>query len=67
MEYVMNDLEKQLYKMIEQDGIKAALQPTIRALMEYAHTMSDMGIKERSHRAIDIAGILKDIRDNLEE
>ncbi len=67
MEYVMNDVEKGLLKMIEQDGVGAPIQAAVRALVEYAHSMSDMGLKDRAHEALEVADMLRDVRDSLDE
>jgi len=67
MKYMMNNLEQQVFDMIEQDGIKATMTVFIRALTEYSHSMSDLGIKERAYAAISaidkINSIRKDIKD----
>lgn len=61
LKYVMNDVESALYKMIEQDGSKAAIKALIRAFTEYSHDMSDMGLKEQSREAYEMADILRDV------
>lgn len=67
MQYVMNDLEKGLYKLIEEDGFKTAIQALARACMEYGHSSSDLGLKERATEAFEVADLLKDVRDQIEE
>ena len=60
VDYVMNDLEKELYKLIADFGPQAPVQYTVRAMVELAHTMSDLGNKERAHQLMDAADVLKD-------
>lgn len=67
IKYVMNETEQKLYDMIQQDGIKASISTLVRALTEHGHELSDMGIKQKASQAIDIAGILQDVRDSIEE
>jgi len=67
LKYVMNETEQKLYDLIEQEGIKAPLTALVRALVEYGHTMSDMGIKDKAHEAHEVADMLRDVRDTLEE
>ena len=67
MEYVMNQVEKELFDLIEQDGCTAPIQVTIRALIEYAHKMSDLGLKDQARKALEVSDILKDVRDSIEE
>lgn len=61
LKYVMNDVESALYKTIEQEGSKAAVQALIRAFAEYSHNMSDLGLKEQSREAYEMADLLRDI------
>lgn len=61
MKYVMSDLEQSLYKAIEQEGTKAPIQSLVRALIEYSHNMSDLGLKEKSREAWEMADILRDV------
>jgi hypothetical protein len=67
LKYVMNETEQKLYDVIQQDGIKGALSVLVRALTEHGHNLSDMGIKYKASQAIDVAGIIQDVRDTLEE
>ncbi len=67
MEYVLNSVERELYKMVEQEGVKAPVAAVVRALVEYAHTMSDLGLKERAQEALEAADMLKDVREALDE
>lgn len=67
MEYVMNQIEQDLFNLIEQDGCRAPIQVSIRAFIEYAHHMSDMGLKEKANLALEISEMLKDLRDVIEE
>ena len=60
LKYVMNDVEKALYDIVEQEGPKASVKTLIRALIEYSHDMSDMGLKEKSREAYEMADILRD-------
>lgn len=66
MEYVMNSVEKELFNLIDQEGVKAPIASTIRALIEYAHTMSDMGLKEKAIEAMNVSNSLKEIWDVIE-
>lgn len=61
LKYVMNDVEQALYKMIEQEGTKVPVRALIRALTEYSHNMSDLGLKEKSREAYEMADILRDV------
>ncbi len=61
LKYVMNDVENALYKMVEQDGTRAPVSALIRALTEYSHAMSDLGLKEKSREAYEMADLLRDI------
>ena len=67
MKYVMSETERKLYEMIEQDGFKTPLSSLIRVYIEYGHNMSDLGLKEKAIQAIEIADILKDVRDTIDE
>lgn len=67
MEYVMNDLEKELYKLIADEGARAPVQSTIRAMVEMAHTMSDLGLKERAQKLLTAIELLKEARAQIEE
>lgn len=67
LKYVMNELEQKLYDTIEQEGRKVALQALIRALIEHSHEASDMGLKEKSRSSYELADILQDVRDTIEE
>jgi hypothetical protein len=67
LKYVMNETEQKLYNMIEQDGISASITALVCALKEYGHTMSDMGIKDKANQAHEVADMLRDIRDVIEE
>ena len=67
LKYVMNETEQKLYDLIEQEGVKAPLTALVRALVEYGHTMSDMGIKDKAHEAHEVADMLRDVRDAIEE
>lgn len=67
MRYVMNNLEQEMYNLIEQDGYNASIAVLARALIEHAHTMSDMGIKDKAVKSMQIVDLLKEIRDIIEE
>lgn len=67
IKYVMNETEQKLYDMIEQEGIKASVSALVRVLKEYGHAMSDMGIKDKAHEAHEVADLLQDVRDVIEE
>lgn len=67
MEYVMNDLEKELYKLVADEGCRAPVQYTIRAMIELAHTMSDLGLKERAQKVMAAADVLKEVQDKIED
>jgi len=67
MEYVMNDTEKQLYKLVEEDGCRAPVTASIRALIEYGHSASDMGLRERAQKAFTAAHLLKELVEQIEE
>lgn len=61
MEYVMNDLEKELYKLTADFGPREPVKYTIRAMIELAHTMSDLGHKDRANQLMDAADLLKEV------
>jgi hypothetical protein len=61
------DNKKMLLELIRQDGIKGTLVALAAALHSYADDMSDMGIKDKSHEAADIAGIIDDVSEVVEE
>ena len=65
MEYVMNDLEKEIYKLIADFGPRAPVEYTIRAMVELAHTMSDFGHKERAIQLLEASDVLKEARDKM--
>lgn len=65
MKYVMNDLEKELYKLIADFGPQEPVRYTIRAMVELAHTMSDLGHKERACQLMDAADLLKGVQDKI--
>lgn len=65
MDYVMNDLEKELYKLIADFGPQAPIEYTVRAMVELAHTMSDLGNKERAYKLMDVADVLKDTLNQI--
>lgn len=67
MEYVLNDLEKELYKLTADEGTRAPVLCTIRAMIELAHTMSDLGLKERAQKLMVAAELLKEVRDKIED
>jgi hypothetical protein len=67
MEYVMNDLEKELYKLVADEGNRAPVQYTIRAMIELAHTMSDLDMKERAYKVLAAADVLKEVLDKIED
>ncbi len=67
LKYVMNETEQKLYDMIQQDGIKASISALVRALTEHGHDLSDIGAKQKANQAIDVAGILQDVRESIEE
>lgn len=67
MEYVMNDTEKKLFEMVEQDGCRAPVQAAIRALIEFGHNRSDMGLREQAQKAFTAAHLLKEMVESIEE
>jgi hypothetical protein len=67
MKYIMNDLEKEIYKLTADEGCRAPIQYTIRAMMELAHTMSDLELKERAQKVLTAIELLKDVVVRIEE
>jgi hypothetical protein len=67
MQYVMNDLEKELYKLTADEGNRAPVKYTIRAMLELGHTMSDLGLAERARKVFAAADQLKELLDKIEE
>ena len=61
----MNSAEQEMYNLINDYGAKSAVSTVIRALMERAHNMSDLGIKEEVCKALNAANLLKDVQDQI--
>lgn len=61
MEYVLNDFEKEIYKLIADFGPQEPVKYTVRAMIELAHTMSDLGHKDRAIQLMDAADLLKEV------
>lgn len=61
--YVVRDV----YDLIEKDGMVAPLKATIEALKSYADAMSDLGLKERAIKAIIAAEQLEGLVSIVED
>lgn len=65
MNYVMDDREKIMYALVHDQGVKETVSQTIRVTIELAHTMSDLGLKERAISLLNAAELLKGVRDKI--
>lgn len=64
---MMDDREKIMYALVHDQGVGETVQQAIRASIELAHTMSDLGLKERAIKLMAAAEILKEVRDKIED
>lgn len=67
MTYMMDDREKIMYALVHDQGVGETVQQIIRASIELAHTMSDLGLKERAITLMAAVENLKEVRDKIED
>lgn len=67
MKYIMDDREKILYALVQDQGVNETIQQIIRATIELAHTYSDLGLKERAQKLMAASDVLKETQDKIED
>jgi hypothetical protein len=52
--------------LVNEYGARATLKGFVLALKEYADEMSDLGLREKAHEAVEVAELLSGDRDTIE-